>query len=260
MFQDDPPGPPPLEAPPSRPTAAPIEAGVRWRGVDLVLGVALLLLGTVGVMAALLLSPRGEVGDLDGGGVPLVAVIVTLVFELWMGVAVLLLAVMRRVPLRDLGFWRLPRWDRVVQALLGAYGVLIAYTFGLQLVQQWTGRDLSQFAEGNSLPMPEQEAFLVWGVLGVAVVLAAPVAEELFFRGLVFRAVAGIWRVLPAVVISGVAFSLVHFNISVVLPFAVIGMIFAWAYRASGSLWTPIAAHAIFNGVSFVATVVQVQS
>jgi len=29
-------------------------------------------------------------------------------------------------------------------------------------------------------------------------------------------------------------------------------MLFAWAYRRTGSLWTPIAAHAIFNGMSFI--------
>jgi uncharacterized protein len=52
----------------------------------------------------------------------------------------------------------------------------------------------------------------------------------------------------------------VHFNVSVVVPFFAIGVLFAWIYRKSGSIWTPIAAHAIFNGLSFAVTVAGVGS
>jgi membrane protease YdiL (CAAX protease family) len=30
-------------------------------------------------------------------------------------------------------------------------------------------------------------------------------------------------------------------------------MLLAWVYHRSGSLWTTIAAHAIFNGIGFIA-------
>ena len=39
-----------------------------------------------------------------------------------------------------------------------------------------------------------------------------------------------------------------------------IGMLFAWSYHKSGTLWTPVIAHAIFNGVSFAATLAGVTS
>ena len=74
------------------------------------------------------------------------------------------------------------------------------------------------------------------------------------------RGVAGLAGPLVGIVVSGVAFSAVHANAGVVIPFACIGMIFAWAYRRSQSLWTTILAHAIFNGISFAAAVAGVAS
>jgi membrane protease YdiL (CAAX protease family) len=41
----------------------------------------------------------------------------------------------------------------------------------------------------------------------------------------------------------------------VFLPFAFIGALFAWGYEESDSLWIPIAAHALVNGLSFALSV-----
>jgi membrane protease YdiL (CAAX protease family) len=92
-------------------------------------------------------------------------------------------------------------------------------------------------------------------VLGVAVVLVAPLSEELFFRALVFRGLRGYWRLLPSLAVSGVLFGAFHGNVSVVLPFAFIGALFAWGYEESDSLWIPIVAHALVNGLSFALSV-----
>ena len=92
---------------------------------------------------------------------------------------------------------------------------------------------------------------------GFAVVIMAPVAEEIFFRGFIF---GGLIRPLGlpwAMVASGVLFGMFHISsghaIGVVLPFSLIGMLFAWLYHRSGSLWTNIFAHMLFNVVGFAA-------
>jgi membrane protease YdiL (CAAX protease family) len=40
-----------------------------------------------------------------------------------------------------------------------------------------------------------------------------------------------------------------------IVPFTVIGMLLAWAYVVSGSLWMSIGAHFAFNAISFLITV-----
>jgi membrane protease YdiL (CAAX protease family) len=81
----------------------------------------------------------------------------------------------------------------------------------------------------------------------------------LFFRSFIFRAIQARWGLIAGILISGAIFAVVHFEVSVALPFWGIGAWFAWAYHRSGSLWTTIVAHAIFNGISFAVTVSGVQ-
>ena len=59
---------------------------------------------------------------------------------------------------------------------------------------------------------------------------------------------------------SGLLFSAGHLNLGGLIPLALVGMLFAWSYSRTGSLWTPIYAHLIFNLVSFVALTAIVQS
>ena len=247
MFHDDP--LPPVAAPPLE--GAP--AATIWRARDLVFGVLLLIAGLGAAGGVAVLAYRVLPGSEADPATALVLSVITVFIEVWAGVIVLLLARRRGVSLRTLGFVRPRDWGLTVSAVLGAYGMLVAYGAIVLVLERFAGLDLPDPA--NTIPDTLARTVPVWAVLGVAVVLVAPLGEELFFRGLVYRAVEGLWGPWAGIAVSGVAFSLVHFNPSVVVPFAGIGMVFAWAYRRSGSLWTTIAAHAIFNGVSLAAAV-----
>lgn len=251
MFHDDPlgiPAAPAVEPPPA------VEACL-WRVGDVLLGPLLLGVGVIAGMAlGVVLSRSGPI-DRSDPAMALVFTTETLLVEAWVGVVVLLLAARRGVTLRDLGLRTPPAWGWVILAVVSAYGALAAYYLALFLVESLTGWDLAGLREGNGIPAGIARTPLILTVLGLALVVAAPVGEELFFRGLFYRGLAGLTRPWIGLVVSGVAFSLVHVNLSVALPFAVIGMVFAAVYRASGSLWTSIAAHAIVNGMGFVAYV-----
>jgi membrane protease YdiL (CAAX protease family) len=84
----------------------------------------------------------------------------------------------------------------------------------------------------------------------------APVVEELFFRGYVFRALAVRKGVFPAYVISAATFALFHLSSgSDLLPltpiFFVIGLLLCFAYRRTGNLLADITAHVLNNGALF---------
>jgi membrane protease YdiL (CAAX protease family) len=84
----------------------------------------------------------------------------------------------------------------------------------------------------------------------LAIVLFAPIAEELFFRGIVFNA----WRREAsrrwAYVGSAALFAVIHFQLVSLVPIFLLGLALAWVYERSGSLLAPIAMHATVNGLS----------
>lgn len=243
---------------PEPPLAQPLSP---WRLSDLAGGLALLLVGyvvllgaVVGASLALDVSPRA---DADGA---LLFAVVTLLLEAWIGIVVWLVARHRGVRGRDLGL-ELPRsWRWVGYAVAGSYLALFAYSVVVIAAERLTHADMGLLKQTNGLTDTEVNTTAVWFILGVSVMALAPLSEELFFRGFLFRAVQGKAGLAAGLVLSALAFSLFHLNVGVVVPFFAIGLIFAWAYYASGSLWTTIAAHTIFNAISFVATLAGVAS
>ena len=212
------------------------------------------MLGVGGLLASLLLAigvlAVAVAAGAAGGDRDLWGVIVTVGFEASMGGVVLLLARRRGIGLRELGFRRPARWGPLPAAWIGAYVMLGLYSALLVLLEE-LGLDVSALDEGNPLPVDADQGIATVAVLGLAVVVAAPFGEELFFRGLLFRGLRGHWRVLPALALSGLIFGLFHLNLSVLVPFTAVGMVFAWAMEQSESLWTSIAAHAAFNSLAF---------
>jgi membrane protease YdiL (CAAX protease family) len=92
--------------------------------------------------------------------------------------------------------------------------------------------------------------------LGLLVILAAPISEEIFFRGFLFGGLRGRMSFWAAALISGVLFGLVHLPTgpAQVPPLAVFGILLAWLYERTGSLGPPIFMHMIQNAIAFSYT------
>jgi membrane protease YdiL (CAAX protease family) len=84
------------------------------------------------------------------------------------------------------------------------------------------------------------------------IVLLAPVAEELFFRGFLFAGIRTRWSLWPAAITSGLIFGLVHAptGLTTVVPLAALGVALCWLYDRTGSLWPCVIAHMINNGLA----------
>lgn len=80
----------------------------------------------------------------------------------------------------------------------------------------------------------------------------APVAEELFFRGMLFGGLRARVPFLPAALISGVVFGSLHLTTgaSAVPPLFLFGFLLAWVYERSGSIWPAVILHAINNNLA----------
>jgi membrane protease YdiL (CAAX protease family) len=106
------------------------------------------------------------------------------------------------------------------------------------------------------LPHEPQDLIAVFGAVQSPAVLlaliavaciAAPINEELLFRGVVYRGIRQRFGRAPALVVSGLLFGLLHANWAGFLPLALLGAILALAYEHSGDIRVPIVAHALFN-------------
>ena len=148
---------------------------------------------------------------------------------------------------RALGFRRAVRggWWVSVAVVLAAWSTLGVYLLIVKLV------GLGELVPESTLPEDFFDNPAMVALVGVLAILAAPIAEETFFRGFLFPALRVRWGTFWAALASGLVFAALHFNLGSIVPFTVIGMLLAWAYVFSGSLWVAIAAHFIFNSVSF---------
>lgn len=86
----------------------------------------------------------------------------------------------------------------------------------------------------------------------VAIVLLAPVAEELFFRGVIFNAFLREGGRRWAFLGSSALFAVIHLSIAALVPIFLLGLALAWVYARTGSLLAAIVMHATVNGISVV--------
>jgi hypothetical protein len=71
-------------------------------------------------------------------------------------------------------------------------------------------------------------------VLYLVIVVGAPIAEELFFRGLLLRSLARRFDDVAAIVVSALVFSLTHFKPAQIPGLFVVGTVFAVLTRRTG--------------------------
>lgn len=159
---------------------------------------------------------------------------VPLPFTLYLLAGLLLLSLpamwVLRLPTAQAG-WRAGGWPTLVLGL--GWGGLL----GVGMVA-WLRLLLHT---GNYLPIPTVVLPADWAVLA----LAAPVAEEVFFRGVLFGSLQRSWSPFWAVFLSAVADTAVHSTQPWIAVHFAVAVGYALSFRQSGSIFTPIIAHAL---------------
>jgi uncharacterized protein len=143
----------------------------------------------------------------------------------------------------------------VVVGLAGGGALLVAGWGMLALTTV-----ISTAVLGHAPVEPQQVDQCVQGAwlyaLGPVVVLAAPLAEELFFRGFLYRALRRRLPVWPSALVSGGLFGLAHLQgasfLLIVPPLIVGGLGLALIFEYRQTIVASMAAHSLFNLVGFV--------
>jgi len=105
-----------------------------------------------------------------------------------------------------------------------------------------------------------RDASMPWIILVLSVV-AAPIAEESLFRGMLYPAIRKALGprsgVLVGAVVTSALFALIHWHAASFLPLFTLAMVFALVFERTDSLATVIGAHALWNAATMVPLLIR---
>lgn len=148
-----------------------------------------------------------------------------------------------------------PRWSD-----LGWGPVLWLGAIGAQLAVATLVLALDIPLENNTEAIGELDADRTYVVaLVISAVIAAPIVEEMVFRGVVMRGLRSVWPIALVIPVQGVLFGAAHVdpirgagNIGLVMVLSGVGVAFGLGAHLLRRIGPAIVAHAIFNGVVLV--------
>ena len=116
--------------------------------------------------------------------------------------------------------------------------------------QLWQGKGGSNPLLSLALENQDNVALLFFFVTAA---IAAPVFEEIFFRGFLMTSLTKFLPVWGAVVVSGGIFALVHLSFSEVLPLMTLGIMLGFVYGRSRNLLASIVLHGLWNSGTLIS-------
>jgi len=223
-----------------------------WSGHQVIL----ILIGFVG-LALLLSFIQPVVANSDQPAARLIPVLIFSAAQL----AILLLIGLQRKRgwNKDFGMYfrqlkLLPVSLAVYLAMLPILGIItMAYHTFLQRVFG-IDPDMQEVAHLIS----DSQAWTRVGFILLAVVVA-PFYEELIFRGVFFSYLSRRVGLAGSTIAVSLIFAFIHFHIPSMLPLFLLSIVLCLAYWRTGSLWTNIGVHALFNGVTIMLLILVVQ-
>ncbi len=136
----------------------------------------------------------------------------------------------------------------------GVGGYLMAYPPVLLVsvlnAQVWQGKGGSNPLLSLALENRDNVALLFFFVTAA---IAAPVFEEIFFRGFLMTSLTKFLPPWGAVVVSGGIFALVHLSFSEVLPLMTLGIMLGFVYGRSRNLLASIVLHGLWNSGTLIS-------
>jgi uncharacterized protein len=175
---------------------------------------------------------------------------------LWAGLLVMVVLISHLKgmgPVRDYGL-QIRLRDVPVGVVCGFGGQMLINLLYLPVVE-WTditSEDISEVAESLTDRADGIGSILL---LTLIVGIMAPIVEEIFYRGMVQRAMERRWGPTPGLLAASLIFGLVHFQPLLLPGLAVAGLIFGLLAQRARRLGPAIVAHMAFNMTTVVALV-----
>ena len=144
------------------------------------------------------------------------------------------------------------RGSKISTALFVIFVGIVGYYIGATTVfalSEWLLPQVDLDAQ-QDIPFQPVDG-LELGLTFIAIVVLAPVVEEVLFRGFLLPAFNRVMRLPFAVILVSIIFALLHPPLSAMLAIGIFSILLCWAYIKSKSLWPPILLHALQNSIAF---------
>jgi membrane protease YdiL (CAAX protease family) len=144
--------------------------------------------------------------------------------------------------------YRVPKSQLIIVSLgaltVGIFPQWIASTL-LELFPHWSLGNLDKVLEGLMLGTPTEKGILILAIIG-----AAPICEELIFRGFLWKMTSYLLAPLGVVLVTTGLFAIYHVDPIHLISTIPIGLYLAWVRLRTGSLIPCIAVHFINNALA----------
>jgi uncharacterized protein len=234
--------------------AAPPQVADRLRWLDLLPVIVFTVLGVILVFAVVVGLARAD-RTLYRGNIETISLTGTLAIYLAVAAGIAVALRRLRAPLSFLGL-RWPTANDVGLTLL----LLIPWYIGIAVVTSLSSAAFNggHLVQSNSrlifVQRPNGIGLLLLALLVTAV--AAPICEEIFFRGMLFRLLRSRVPLWAAIVLSAVAFGLAHaspvVSLALLPTFMFMGIVLALVYSRTGWLTNSILLHGLSNAIATV--------
>ncbi|MFQ4135059.1 CPBP family intramembrane glutamic endopeptidase [Nodosilinea sp. PGN35] len=134
---------------------------------------------------------------------------------------------------------------------VGGYFVAVPLMFGVALLNQkiWQGQGGSNPLLQTVLEEQDGVALLVFFLTAA---IAAPLFEEVLFRGFLLPSLTRYLSVGWAIALSAFIFAAAHLSLSEVLPLTLLGAILGFVYTRSRTLISPMVLHSAWNSATML--------
>ena len=134
----------------------------------------------------------------------------------------------------------------------GGYLIAIPSVLLVSLINQqiWNGQGGSNPLLFLALQAQDRVALAIFFITAS---LAAPIFEEIMFRGFLLPSLTRYVPVWVAIIMSGFIFAIAHLSLSEVLPLATIGIIIGIVYTRSRNLLAPMLLHSLWNSGTLIS-------
>lgn len=169
-----------------------------------------------------------------------------LAIDVWLVCCLIPLYRRRRFRARDVGLRGAP--------LARSVGLVVAAVVAVAIVNAIWLQGLLGLKQPGSLGVTLHESALEKVVTGFALAVSAPLTEEIFFRGVLYRALRNRLNVTRAALLGGVLFGLIHattYPLDTLPPRMAFGVIACLLYERTGSLLPGIALHSLIDASGF---------
>lgn len=215
----------------------------------LVVGVAAYLFSQITVGLAILpFAQEQGSAETDILSQPWVSLVITGASSALMLGVVWLFLRSKKFSIRDFGFKK-PTLNQIGVALLAYAGYFVSFLVIVLL--------LSAFVPAFNAEEAQDVGFvgakgwqLLLAFLGLVVI--APISEEIFFRGFLYRGLRRSWPIWVAAIVTSGLFALAHGQWNVGIDTFILSLFLIFVYQKTGNLWLSIGMHATKNLIAFL--------